>query len=320
MKAVIQRRYRAPESMRVEEADTPEPRDLEALVRVRAASVNRTDCANHWSEPFFLRLMTGIRRPRKPIPGTVFAGEVVRVGPLVQGFREGDRVWGYDDAGNSCFAEYAAVSTRKGLGLMPESLSFEEAAACVEGGHYAINFLNKVALQPGQSVLVNGATGAIGSAAVQLLAHEGLAVTAVCPGGFAETVRRLGAARVIDFEREDFTRCGESFDYVFDAVGKSAFGLCKPLLRPGGVYISSELGPYWQNPFLALATPLGRGRKVKFPLPFDIDSSLRLLKARVEAGAFSPLLDRVYAMEDVAEAFRYVHSGVKIGNVVLRIG
>ena len=200
---------------------------------------------------------------------------------------------------------------------IPDGLDYAAAVACAEGAHYAINFLRKVPVQAGARALVNGATGAIGSAAVQLLAAEGVHVTAVCATPHVALVRSLGAARVIDYLNEDFTRDGARYDFVVDAVGKSRFHACKPLLEPGGSYLSSELGPHGENIYLALLTPLLGGRRVKFPLPLDIKSSLRRVRGLVEQGKFRPVIDRRYPLEEIRDAFTYVASGQKIGNVIL---
>ncbi len=205
------------------------------------------------------------------------------------------------------------------IGRIPENCSFLQAAASIEGAHYAINFLNKVSLTEGQTVLVNGATGAIGSAAVQLLTQKGLVVTATCKAKDQTLVRELGAVATIDYETEDFTACGQQFDYVFDTVGKSSFGKCRPLLKPGGAYISSELGWMAQNLFFALVTPFLGGKKVKFPVPLNPKASVQTIGELMRQGKFTPVIDRTYPLSDTASAFVYVESGKKLGNVVLEI-
>jgi NADPH:quinone reductase-like Zn-dependent oxidoreductase len=191
----------------------------------------------------------------------------------------------------------------------------------MEGAHYARNFIDSVPLKPGDPVLVNGATGAIGSAAVVLLKHAGAHVTAVCAEPHRAAVAALGADRTIDFTRAPFTDQlrGETFAFVLDAVGKSRFSACRPLLRETGAYFSSELGPWGQNPILALAAPLMRGPKVRFPIPTDIRRTLALVTPLLAGGAYKPLIDRRYALEEIREAFRYVASGQKIGNVLLTL-
>jgi NADPH:quinone reductase-like Zn-dependent oxidoreductase len=176
-------------------------------------------------------------------------------------------------------------------------------------------------VEPGQDVLVNGATGAIGSAAVQLLAHLGARVTATCAAAHKDLVTGLGAGRVIDYTAEDFTRDAQTYDLVLDAVGKSSFARCRRLLRPRGIYVSSDLGPLSQNPVMALVTPLFGGRKVKFAIPVQRDPAavMRYLKDLMESGAFKPVIDRRYPLDQIVEAYRYVETGQKLGNVVIAV-
>ena len=207
----------------------------------------------------------------------------------------------------------------KSIMTMPEKVGFEEAAASSEGAHYALNFINKVKFEAGHKVLVNGATGAIGSAVVQFLKYFEVEVTATCGTQNIELVRSLGADRVIDYTQEDFTKDSERYDFVFDAVGKSTFGECRPLLKEGGVYVSSELGPKAQNLFLALITPMRGGKKVIFPFPSNIKRSLQFIKDLMEKGRFRPVIDRTYPLEEIVEAYIYVASGQKTGNVVIKM-
>lgn len=321
MKAVYRTHYGPPETLEVKDVPTPEPRDHEVLVRVRATTVNRTDCGGLWGKPFVYRFFAGFPRPKHTATGTDFAGDVEAVGQKVTRFKPGDRVWGFDDNLAGTHAQYVTFREDKGIGLMPAGVDYAFAVACIEGGHYAINFLEKVRLSPESRVLVNGGTGAIGSSAIQLLKAEGIQhVTAVCGPENVARVAALGADRVIDFSHEDFTKEDVTYDFVFDAVGKSTFGACKRILAPRGIYVSSELGPGAENLYLALFTPLGRGKKVLFPLPVDTPRSLKRMAALVEQGKFKPLVDRTYRLEQIREAFTYVASGQKIGNVLLDVG
>jgi NADPH:quinone reductase-like Zn-dependent oxidoreductase len=198
-------------------------------------------------------------------------------------------------------------------------VSFEEAAASTEGSHYALSFIRKAKVRSGQDVLVYGATGAIGSAAVQLLKSLGANVTAVCATASIELVKGLGADRVIDYTAEDFTKDEQTYDVVLDAVGKISFGRCKPVLKPRGIYLSSDLGPLSQNPILSLITPLFGGKKVMFPLPGANQEIARYLKELIESGQFKPVIDRRYPLDRIVEAYRYVETGQKIGNVVITV-
>ena len=317
MQAAIRSKYGPPEVLRIEEVDKPLPKEHEILVRVHATTVNRTDCSILWGKPWVIKIFTGLFKPTSPVPGTDFAGEVEAVGKKVGAFRVGDKVWGFNDQGLASHAQYLTILENRAVLKMPENITYEQAAASAEGAHYAYNFINKVQLQAGQKVLVNGATGAIGSAAVQILKYLGVHVVAVCGTKNVALVAALGADRVIDYEKEDFTKLPGQYDFVFDAVGKSTFAQCKPLLLPGGTYISSELGPYAQNVYLPLITKVRGGKKVVFPIPINIKRSLLFMQDLLEKGKFKPLIDRGYPLEKIREAYVYVASGQKTGNVLL---
>ena len=317
MKAAVYTKYGPPDVLQLREIDKPTPKDKEVLVKIYAATVNRTDCATIRAKPFFMRLVTGLLKPEKTITGTDFAGEIEAIGAAVTSFKIGDKVLGFDDTGLKSHAQYLTISEHQSLLTMPENINYEQAAASCEGAHYAYNFINKVPLESGQNVLVNGASGAIGSAGVQLLKHFGAKVTAVCATNNIELVKSLGADKVIDYTKEDFTKSEQKYNFVFDMVGKSSFGKSKPLLEPGGVYISSELGWMYQNVFYSLVTPLISNKKVKFPVPIDIKRSLHLIKKLTEEGKFKAVIDRTYLLEQIIEAFKFVETGQKIGNVII---
>lgn len=319
MKAAVQNRYGPPEVLRIREVEKPRAGDNKILVKVVAASVNRTDCANLRAKPFIMRFVNGLLRPRKKIPGTSFAGIVEECGSKVQDFIPGDRVFGFDDSGLRSFAEYLCIKEKKALATFPDTISFPEAAASIEGAHYALNFLNKVKIVEGNRILVNGGTGAIGSAAIQLLRTYPVHITAVCGTDHLDLVKSLGADEVIDYQKEDFTGANQLFDFVFDTVGKSSFGKCKRILAPKGIYISSELGAGSQNLFLALFTPLFRGKQVKFPVPLNLRQSVRQLRDLMATADYKPLIDRTYAFNEIVQAFHYVETGRKIGNVIINI-
>jgi len=319
MKAAYYTKYGSPDVLRIREVEKPTPQNKEVLIRVYAATVNRTDSAMLRAKPWFMRFFTGLLKPNKPIPGTDFAGRIEAVGKDIESFKAGDKVFGFDDSGVRSHAQYMTISEENAMTTIPENISYEQAAGSIEGAHYAYNFINKVDLRSGQKVLVNGATGAIGSAAVQLLKYFEADITAVCRGQNTELVKSLGADKVIDYEKEDFTKSGEKYDYVFDTVGKSSFAKCKPLLESGGIYISSELGRMAQNIFFAITTPIFGKKVVKFPNPLDRRRSVLLIKKLSEEGNFKAVIDRKYSLEDIAEAFLYVEKGHKIGNVIITI-
>jgi NADPH:quinone reductase-like Zn-dependent oxidoreductase len=319
MKAAVHTRYGPPNVVQISEVDKPAAKDNEVLVKVHATTVNRTDSGLRAAKPFINRFFTGLRRPRVTILGNEFAGAVEVVGSSVAVFAVGDRVFGYNGTRFGAHAEYLAMPEDGSLATIPANLTYEEAAPSTEGSHYALAMIRKAKLRRGQDVLVYGATGAIGSAAVQLLKHLGAEVTAVCDTKHVELVKGLGADRVIDYTAEDFTKDTQTYDVVLDAVGKSSFGRCKRLLKPRGIYLSSDLGPLSQNPILALITPLLRGKKVLFPIPRDNQEMTRYFKGLMETGAFKPVIDRRYRLDQIVEAYRYVETGQKIGNVVISV-
>jgi len=319
MRAAVRTSYGPPDVVRITEVDQPAPKDNQVLVKVHATTVNRTDCGFRAGRPFFVRVLTGLPRPRVTVLGTEFAGEVAAVGHRVTSFAVGDRVFGFKGLPFGAHAQYMTIPEDGFLATMPAQLSFEEAAPSTEGSHYALSFIRKAKVRSGHDVLVNGATGAIGSAAVQLLKQLGARVTAVCGPEHLELVKGLGADRVIDYSAQDFTRDTQRYDVVLDAVGKSSFLRCKRLLKPRGVYLSSEFGPLAQNLVLALVAPLLGGRKVLLNIARDDPQMASYLREVLASGAFRPLVDRRYRLEEIVEAYRYVETGHKIGNVLISV-
>jgi len=323
MKAIVYEKYGPPDVLQLKEVAKPVPKDNEVLIRIYATTVNRTDCATIRAKPFFARLLTGIFKPKKQIPGTEFAGKIEEVGKNVKSFKVGDKVFGFEEQGSGPHAQYMTISEDKALTTIPKNITYEQAAASTEGAHYAYNFIKNVNIKSGQKVLVNGATGAIGSAAVQLLKYFDVNVTAVCDTKNIELVKSLGADKVIDYTKEDFTKDEEKYNCVFDAVGKSSFAKCKPLLQSSGIYISSDLGYMAQNVFLPLITPIIKpmigNKKTVSPFPTDTRRSVLLIKKLIEQSKFKAVIDRKYPLEQIVEAYRYVETGQKTGNVVITL-
>ena len=319
MKAIVYTKYGPPDVLQLKEVEKPTAKDNEVLIKIHATTVNRTDCAIRKAEPFISRFVTGLIRPKKTILGTEFAGEIEAVGKDVTSFKVGDKVFGFSGNDFGAHAEYMIMPEEGSLTTMPANMTYEEAAPSTEGAHYALSFIRKANMQSGQRVLINGATGAIGSAAVQLVKYFGADVTAVCNTKNVALVKSLGADKVLDYTKEDFTKDDQMYDAVFDAVGKSSFRRCKPLLKPGGIYISSELGYMAQNPILALVTPIIGNKKVMFPIPKHSDENIVLFKKLIEAGKFKGVIDRYYPLEEIIEAYKYVETGQKTGNVVITV-
>jgi len=319
MKAAIHTQYGPPEVVQIREISIPTPAANEVLVRVHASTVNRTDCGFRSAEYFVSRFFSGLFKPKQQILGCEFSGIIESVGESVLAYQAGDRIFGYNDVRFGGHSEYLIRDEQDAMTLMPQNLSFAEAAAMTEGSHYALCNIRAARVKAGQMIMVYGATGAIGSAAVQLLKYFGTEVTAVCNTPNMELVQSLGADHVIDYTREDFTKTGKRYDFIFDAVGKSSFGACKKLLKENGLYISTELGKNGENIWMALYGPLSNGRKVLFPIPYIHKEDVIFLKNLAASGQFKPLIDRSYRLDEIREAYEYVESRQKIGNVVLNI-
>ena len=234
-------------------------------------------------------------------------------------FKKGDKVFGFNDKTCGGHGEYLTIAETNAIATMPEGISFDVAAAISEGAHYALVDIRAAKVERRQNVLVYGATGAIGSAAVQLLKHFGAIVTAVCNTKNVGLVKSLGADTVIDYQTQDFRKTEAKFDFIFDAVGKSSFGQCKPLLTKKGIYISTELGKNGENLLFALTTPLWGGKKLLFPIPTITKEDVIFLKELVEKGKYKPVIDKFYRLDQIVEAYKYVESGQKTGNVIIKI-
>ena len=302
MKAVVYTEYGPPEVAKLIEVYKPVPKDDEVLIRVCASTVNRTDSGIRSAVYFISRFWSGLLRPRYQILGCEFAGIIEEIGKDVTTFKNGDNVFGYNDQTFGGHAEFLTISENDAVTTLPNNLTFEEAAPITEGAHYALNSIKASKSKKGQNVLVYGATGAIGSAAVQLLKHFGINVTAVCNSKNVELVKSLGADIVIDYQTQDFTKTENKFHFIFDAVGKSSFKQCKPLLTKEGVYISTELGKNAENVFFALTTPIWGGKKVLFPIPTINKADVIFLKELVEKGEYKPVIDRYYKLNQIVEA------------------
>lgn len=318
MKAAVRTKFGLPGNLTVMEIDKPTPADNEVLIKVYASTVNRSDVHVLSGEPKYMRLFVGFSKPKESIIGSDFTGQVEAVGSAVKAFKPGDKIMGFGGVfGCGAHAEYFVLPEKKAIEymvLMPGNLDYEQAAACLEGSFYAASGLNQIKPKAGEKALVYGATGAIGTAYVQFLKYYGLYVTAVCETKNFDLIRSLGADKLVDYKTEDFTKDNEQYDYVFDAVGKKSFFECKPLLNKKGQFSSSGgLG----NLFLAMITPLFNGKKVLFSTPKDITGELNFIKGLIEQGKYKPVIDRKYPLEKIAEAYTYVASGQKIGNVII---
>ena len=324
MRAVVSDRYGPPEVLRLEDVERPVPTAGEVLVKVHATTVNRLDTATREANrrsglaiSLMGRLVLGLRRPRHRILGTEFAGEVEAVGAAVSEFAVGDRVFGNSGLRFGAHAEYIAIPAIARIARMPAGMSFEEAAPVTDGALNALTCLKQADLRTGRTILIYGASGAIGTAGVQLARAFGADATAVCNTKNLELVRSLGADRVIDYTQEDFTKNGQTYDVILDAVGKLSFRRCRRSLQPNGIYLPTD---GFANLMWALVTSRSHGKKVLFQIPpRQTKEDVLFLKELIETGRYRPVIDRRYRLEDVIEAARYVETEQKTGNVVLTV-
>jgi NADPH:quinone reductase-like Zn-dependent oxidoreductase len=318
MRAVVFDRYGPPEVQRFEDVDKPVPKDDEVLIKIHATTVTRTDTGLRSGTPFIVRLFTGLLRPRQRILGTELSGTVEAVGSAVTEFAVGDEVFGSTSAFRfGAHAEFICLPESSPLAPKPAGMSFEEAASVPDGMILALMCLEAAHVRKGQRILIYGASGSIGTAGVQLAKHFEAEITAVCTTKNFELVRSLGAGRVIDYTQEDFTRNGETYDVIFDAVGMHSFSRCRGSLKPGGAYVATD---GFRNLFLSLWTSRVGDKRVLFPIPpHYTKKNVLLLKELIEAGKYRAVIDRRYPLEQVVEATRYVETKQKTGSVVLTI-
>ena len=329
MKAIVYTQYGSPDVLQLQDVVRPAPKDNEILIRIRATSVGfgdvlarkfNTITPRSFSMPFFFwlpaRLAFGLRKPRKPILGSEFAGEVEAVGKAVKRFKAGDRVFGYRGPNMGAYAEYLCMPENGIVAHKPANLTYEEAAAVPYGALTALNLLRKVRIERGQKVLINGASGGIGSYALQLAKDFGAEVTGVCSTPRLALVKALGVDKVIDYTREDFTRNGETYDLIVDILGKTAFSRAKNSLTPNGrlLYASFKLRHLVQ---MAWTSRFSR-RKIICALSVEKPEDLVFVRELVEAGKLKPIVDRCYPLEQAAAAHRYAETGQKAGSIVLQ--
>lgn len=317
MKAVIYTEYGLPDVLRLKEIEKPVPKANQVLIRIYATTVTAADCIMRKGEPLWGRLILGLRKPIRTILGLEFAGEIEAIGKDVKRFKTGDHVYGFTGFSLGAHAEYLCLSESASLALKPANQSFEEAAASVDGATTALFFLrDKANIQRGQKVLINGASGSIGSFAVQLAKYFGAEVTGVCSTKNLEFVKSLGADTVIDYTKEDFTKNREHYDIIFDTVGKSSFSASQDALKPKGIYLPTT---GLINNLLSLWTAIKGGKRVISGMSVEKKASLTFIKELIEAGKLKPLIDSCYPLEEIAKAHAYVEKGHKRGNVVISL-
>lgn len=320
MRAAVYTQYGPPEVLSIKSLPIPNPDKHEIRIRVLFTTVNRTDCGFRTAEYVISRLFSGLFRPRLQVLGCEFSGIVDAVGENVSKFKPGDAVFGFNDKRFGAYAEYMVLHENDAIVTIPPNISFEQAAALSEGAHYALCNIRAAKLEAGQHVLVYGATGAIGSAAIQLQHAMQINVTAVCRTEHFELLKNKGVDRFIDYTLLDYSAEGIQYDLVFDAVGKSSWGKAKLALKPNGKYISTELGKNSENIWKAILHKFKRGKRLLFPIPTISADDLKYIAQLASSKQFTPLIDRVYDLNEIVEASRYVEQKQKLGNVLLRVG
>ena len=317
MKAIVNTKYGPPEVLQLKEVEKPEPENNEVLIRIHATAVSSGDWHMRKADPFLIRLFAGLIKPKKTILGYVLAGEIESVGKDVRRFKAGDQVFGTTGMSFGAYAEYICLPEEGVLAIKPTNMSYDEAAAVPFGGNTALYFLRKGNIQPGQKVLIYGASGAIGTAAVQLAKHFGAEVTGVCSTTNVEMVKSLGADKVVDYTQEDFSKNGETYDVIFDTVGKSDYSNSMGSLSKHGFFILASAGPLTM--FRGMWSSITSGKKVVSGIMSENTEDVVFFKDLIEAGEVRSVIDRRYPLEDIAEAHEYVEKGHKKGNVVITI-
>jgi len=320
MKAIVYQKYGSPDVFEPVDLEKPTPKANEVLIRVYATTVTNADCMMRRGDTFLSRILLGFTKPGKKyqILGTEFSGEIEEVGSKVKKFKSGDEVYAFRGFGTGCYAQYKCMNENGSLAIKPANMTFEEAASVVDGASTALVFLKEKAnIQEGQKVLINGASGSIGTFAVQLAKYFGAEVTGVCSTKNIELIRSLGADKVVDYTKEVFEKNKDAYDIIFDTVGKSSFERCRDALKPKGKYISTVMTA--KIIFQSILPKSRDMKKVIFAMSLNKTGALNFIRTLIEEGKLRTIIDRQYPLEELAEAHAYVEKGHKKGNVVINI-
>jgi NADPH:quinone reductase-like Zn-dependent oxidoreductase len=320
MKAIVYKKYGSPEVFEAVETEKPAPQPGEVLIKVFATTVTAADCMMRRGDTFLSRILLGLFKPAKKyqILGTEFSGTVEATGNEVTRFKPGDEVYAFRGFGTGCYAQYKCMNEKGSLALKPSGMGFPEAASVVDGATTALFFLKeKAKIQKGQKVLINGASGSVGSFAVQLAKYFGAEVTGVCSTGNIELVKSLGADKVVDYTKEDFTATGDTYDIIFDTIGKSSFTHCRKALNARGKYVATVIN--FKIIFQSLMTKIGNKKKVIFAMSLNKTEALNFIRTLIEEGKLKSIIDRQYLLEEMSAAHSYVEKGHKTGNVVITV-
>jgi len=320
MKAIVYKKYGSPNVFESLELEKPIPEPGEVLIKVFASTVTAADCMMRRGDTVLSRILLGLIKPKKKyqILGTEFSGMIEETGSMVKKFKPGDEIFAFRGFGTGCYAQYKCMSETGSIAIKPNNISYEEAASVVDGATTALFFLKEKAnIQKGQKVLINGASGSVGSFSVQLAKYFGAEVTGVCSTKNIELVKSLGADKVVDYTKEDFTRNGDTYDIIFDTVGKSSFASCRKALKSNGKYVATLMT---FNVILhSILTKLGNNKKVIFAMSLNKTDALNFLRALIEEGKLITIIDKQYPLEELSAAHEYVEKGHKKGNVVLTV-
>jgi len=319
MKAVVYTKYGERDVLKLIDIPKPTPKANEVLIKIHTTTVNRTDVGFRRGKPLIARLFAGLLKPKFNVLGSEFSGIIEAIGKDVNEYKKGDEVFGIEQDVFGAHTEYICLSADKAFALKPQNMNLEEAGSICEGLFLAQNYIKELDFKKVKSIMVNGATGSIGSAFIQLAKYHGARITATARVQHFDLVKSIGASEVIDYETADFTLQSEQFDMVMDAVGKSSFFACKRILKPDGIYFSTEFGPYYSNAWLPLTTKLFSKRQVKFPIPTVKKSDIEFYKKIIEEGHYQAIIDKKYTLETIQEAYKYVESEQKVGNVIISI-
>jgi NADPH:quinone reductase-like Zn-dependent oxidoreductase len=314
---VTRKGYGPVEGLELVDVPVPVPGENELLIQNKASSVNRTDQGVLLGKPFIFRFFVGYPKPRFLSTGTDFSGIVAGKGKNVSNFKIGEEVYGFSDHNLGSHSEYFCINADQPILQKPSNISHIEAAASLEGAHYAYFFLKKLKITPDSKIMVNGATGAIGNAMIQILNYNNTKVVFTYPTDSFDKVKNLNAVKMIDYKTDDFTQQNEEFDFILDAVGKSSFGACKKILKPHGVYVSSELGPGGENIPLSIWGLFHNKKRVVFPFPNSPKESMPFIKNLLEKGAFKPLIEKTYSISEIQSAFKHMLTGEKRGSIII---
>ncbi len=318
MRAAGYFKYGPPEVVKIIELPKPSPKKNEVLVKIHYSTVNRTDTGIRMAEYLIGRFVFGLFKPKQNVLGSEFSGTIESIGNDVKEYKVGDRVFGLSTYKFGCHAEYICLKEDASMAIIPSNFSFEEAACVLDGLMLAHNYIKEIDFSKNPRIMINGATGSIGSACLQLAAMHNVSITAVGDTKNLELLKSLGATKVIDYTKSDFTNDNEKYDVIIDAVGKSTFSKSKKIMKDKAVYYSTELGPYWQNTYLPLFT-LFSNKKIKFPIPVDNKALIQKFANIIAEGKYKAIIDSEYTLDNIIEAHRYVEKAMKTGNVVVKI-